>query len=192
MLGADDCAPFSKGCALVELVSSTEPEETAVALSLAPFAVRAASPRNFFNGRADPSLAHRLLDGVELHSQRLGDLCRSGAASKTPLDLTHHILHQHRRAARHARSVESFRTLLAVDLHRPLDADRRHPKGADDIALLDMAGDAKLAGDHAKGGDVALGMAKHGHDAIEIGYLAVLVLEGQLVRDVRDPIGENG
>jgi hypothetical protein len=40
----------------------------------------------FFNGRADPALAHRLLDGVELHSQRLGDICRRGAASKTPLD----------------------------------------------------------------------------------------------------------
>src|SRR5260370_29245030 len=107
-------------------------------------------------------------------------MCRRGAARKTPLDLTHHILRQPRRTARHARSVESLRTLLAVDLHRPLDTDRRHPKGADAIALLDMAGDAELAGDHAKGGDVGLGMAKHGHVAVEIGDLTVLPPEGQV------------
>jgi hypothetical protein len=66
------------------------------------------------------------------------------------------------------------------------------PKGSDDIALLDMAGDAELAGDHAKGGDFGLGMAEHGHVAVEIGDLAVLPHEGELVRDGRDPIGENG
>src|SRR5262252_3114809 len=146
----------------------------------------------FFNRRADPSLAHPLLNGVELQSQRVGDLSRSGAVRKALLDLTHHSFHQHRRTTRHARSVESLRTLLPVDLHRPLDTDRRHPKGADDVALLDMAGDAELAGDHAKGGDVRLGMAEHRHVAVEIGDLAVLPPEGQLVRDVRDPIGENG
>jgi hypothetical protein len=41
-------APFSEGCALAALFSSTEPEETAATLSLGPFAVSAASPRNFF------------------------------------------------------------------------------------------------------------------------------------------------
>src|SRR5215472_2209449 len=146
----------------------------------------------FFNRRADPSLAHPLLNGVELQSQRVGDLCRSGATRKAFLDLTHHSLHQHRWTARHALSVESLRALLAVDLHRPLDTDRRHPKGADDVPLLDMAGDAELAGDHAKGGDVSLGLAEHRHVAVEIGDLAVLPPEGQLVRDVGDPIGENG
>jgi hypothetical protein len=48
VLGADGCAPFSEGCALVALLSSAEPEETAAALSLGLFAVSAASPRNFF------------------------------------------------------------------------------------------------------------------------------------------------
>jgi hypothetical protein len=35
----------------------------------------------FFYGRADPSLAHRLLDGVELHSQRLGIATHRGVGN---------------------------------------------------------------------------------------------------------------
>jgi hypothetical protein len=48
LLGADGCGPFSEGCARVALFPSTEPEQTAAALSLGLFAVSAASPRNFF------------------------------------------------------------------------------------------------------------------------------------------------
>src|SRR5215831_14874639 len=100
VLGADGCAPFSEGSARLALFSATIPEETAAALSLGLVALSAASPRRFFNRRADPSLAHPLLNGVELQSQRVGDLCRSGAVRKAFLDLTHHSLHQHRWTAR--------------------------------------------------------------------------------------------
>src|SRR5262249_21606837 len=102
-------------------------------------------PVGFFYGRAGPSLAEPLPNGVELQSKVLGDLCRNGAARKTPLDVTHHIIDQHCRSARHTRSVEPLRALIAVGLHRPLHADRCHPKGTDDVALLDVATDAELA-----------------------------------------------
>jgi hypothetical protein len=175
----------------VALVSSIAPAQAEVPSSL-EMLLSAASSGSFFDGRADPSLPHRLLDGVELQSQRLGNFCRAGATGEQPLDLAHHIINQHRRATSDTRGVKAFRPLLAVRLYGPLHADRRHPKGADDVALLDMTVGAELAGDHAKRGDVVLSMAEYGHVPVEVRDLAILLHEGQLAGDVSDAIGEYG
>jgi len=183
---------LAAGCSFVTLGSSTEPAQATALPSLGILALSQASSGVFFDGRADPSLAYRLLDRVQLQSEPVGNLCRAGAASKKPLNLAHHSIDQHRRTACHARSVKSFRALLPIGLHRPLHADGRHPEGADDVALLDVTAGAELTGDHAKRCDVVLGMAEHRHVPVEVRDLTILLHEGQLVRDVGYPIGKYG
>ena len=144
-----------------------------------------------FGGIAYPPRPYRLLQGVELQPKRLGNLGFTGASRQKLLALRHHALGQHRRTARHPRCIKSLRSVLPIPLHRPLDADRCHAESPDDVALLGIAADAELTGDHAKGRDIFLSMGKHRHVAVEIRYLEPLAKLSGLAaaRQIGDVVG---
>jgi hypothetical protein len=58
--------------------------------------------------------------------------------------------------------------------------------------LLDVASDAELTGDHAKGRDIVLRMAEYRHVPIEIRDLTDLLHERQLVGDSGRAVGKMG
>ena len=87
-------------------------------------------------------------------------------------------------------SIEPFWSLLAVALHRPLEADLRHPEGAHNLRLLGIAVDAKLGGDHTKRGHVRFLVDEHRHAAVKVGHPPVAFAERQQWGDVGDPFGE--
>src|SRR6202035_2662781 len=132
---------------------------------------------SFFSRACVPARPYRLLQGVELQPKRLGNLRFTGTSRKKLLALRHHALGQRRRTARHPRCIKSLRSVLPMPLHRSLDADRCHAESPDDVALLGIAADAELTGDHAKGRDIFLTMGKHRHVAVDIRYLAIIFLE---------------
>jgi hypothetical protein len=88
--------------------------------------------------------------GVTLDAQSIGDFRCLQAVIEQLLGLSQYRRGQHRRSAPLTRHVKPFRSLLSVALHRPLQADLRHPEGAHDVRLFGIAVDAELGSDHAK------------------------------------------
>ena len=144
------------------------------------------SPQSFFGDRADPARRYRFPQRVQLQAELLGNLCQACALDQKALDLSHHFGGRNRRPARRPRRIKALRALFPIELDRALDADRGDPESPDDVALLRMPVGAKLARDHAKGGDVVLGMDKHRNLAVEVGDLAVSPFKRQFVGDGGD------
>ena len=80
----------------------------------------------------------------------------------------------------------------AIAVHRALDGDLGHAKGAADLALAGAAVDHQLAGEQAVGGQVVLGVGEDGQVAVEVGDLPLATLEGQRLIQMRGASREQG
>jgi hypothetical protein len=149
------------------------------------------SSTGFFFRLVQPSRTHRLGEGVTLDAESIGHFRRLQALIEQLLRLGHNLRGQHRWPTALARRIEPFRSLLAVALHRPLEADLRHPEGAHDVRLFGIAVDAKLGGDHPKRRHVLFLVDEHRHGSVEIGHPPILLAECQHWGDVGDSHGED-
>jgi hypothetical protein len=145
----------------------------------------------FFYRLVQTPRTHRLAQGVTLDAQSIGHFRCFQAFVQQLLSLFQYHWGQHRRPAALARCIESFRSLLTVALHRPLQADLAHPEGAHDVRLFGIAVDAELGGDHAKRGHVLFIMDEHRHGPVEVGHPPILFAESEKRGDVGDAYGED-
>jgi hypothetical protein len=84
------------------------------------------------------------------------------------------------------------RSLAAQFGAHALDGGQRHAESADDLRLGGAAVDAKLAGEHAKGGEIIHGMGEDGQMAVEIDDGVPATLEGEIRRDGGAVVREDG
>src|SRR5205085_8758407 len=79
----------------------------------------------FLGRHAYSSCPYGFLQRVEFQLELLGNLGFAGAVREKPLNLLHHAFGQHRRTARHPRSIKTLRSLRPKKLYPSLHADRR-------------------------------------------------------------------
>ena len=81
---------------------------------------------------------------------------------------------------------------LAVFFHPAFERQGLNAEHADQLRLLRIAVEIKLAHDHLEGGRVIAMVEEHGHHPVEVNDVVALPLVAEVRRDEMDPFREDG